>query len=402
MNIDPPGFTLAEAGVRLIAVMATVGIPLLSLVMNPIAAGAFLALLFIVMALRYGKPTTWSSPDLQVLLPALVASIAAGYLPIRKLDRHTLEVTILMGFALVVFASGTSVAAQEVIGAEHWVEQAGVRIYVWEKYVESPAAKRVVILAHGSATAGKESFDLQVPGKPSYSLMDTLAREGFDVFALDTRGFGRSTRPEGHMTTREASDDLNAVVEYILKLRGVERVSLLAWSWGTQYSGMFVMSHPSKVERYISYAQMHLDSPDLSRRRARVAAFRKDPYISIPEAGWKSRFTSIAPAEVNDPVVVDAYAREAAQIEPMSPTGPQLDMATLMPMVNARLMPVPTMIIHGQYDDVADLDGLLPFFHQLPNPNKRYIVVPEAGHMMHLQKSHGLFDHEVITFLKAP
>jgi hypothetical protein len=127
MNIDPPGFTLAEAGVRLIAVMATGGIPLLSLVMNPIAAGAFLALLFIVMALRYGKPPTWSSPDLQVLLPALVASIAAGYLPIRKLDRHTLEVTILMGFALVVFASGTSVAAQEVIGAEHWVEQAGVR-----------------------------------------------------------------------------------------------------------------------------------------------------------------------------------------------------------------------------------------------------------------------------------
>jgi pimeloyl-ACP methyl ester carboxylesterase len=84
------------------------------------------------------------------------------------------------------------------------------------------------------------------------------------------------------MTTREASEDLNAAVDYILKLRGVERVSLLAWSWGTQYGGMFVMTHPNKVERYISYAQMHLDSPDLSRRRTRVEAFRKDPYISTP------------------------------------------------------------------------------------------------------------------------
>jgi pimeloyl-ACP methyl ester carboxylesterase len=109
----------------------------------------------------------------------------------------------------------------------------------------------------------------------------------------------------------------------------------------------------------------------------------------------------MAPAEVNDPAVVDAYARAAAQIEFMSPTGPQLDMATLMPMVNARLMPVPTMVIHGQYDDVADLDGLLPFFRQLPHPDKRYIVVPDAGHMMHLQKGHRLFQ-EVVGFLKTP
>jgi hypothetical protein len=37
-------------------------------------------------------------------------------------------------------------------------------------------------------------------------------------------------------------------------------------------------------------------------------------------------------------------------------------------MLNPRLMPVPTMLIHGEYDDVADLDGLLPFFQQLPKP----------------------------------
>ena len=311
----------------------------------------------------------------------------------------------LLGLALIVSAVALTrpSAAQDVVGAEHWVEHAGgVKLYVWEKYVASPAAKRVVVLAHGSATSGKESFDLQVPGKASYSLMDHLAREGFDVFALDTRGFGRSTRPEGHMTTREASEDLNAVVDHVRTLRGVEKVSLLAWSWGTQYGGMFVASHPGKVERYVSYAQMHPDSPDLVRRRARVEAFRKEPYLSLPLVGWQPRFTSMTPAEVNDPEVVEAYARAAVQAEPKSPTGPQLDMATLMPMVNPRLMPVPTLVIHGQYDDVADPDGLLPFFRQLPNPQKAYVVVPDAGHMMHLQKGHRLFQHAVAGFLKAP
>ena len=162
------------------------------------------------------------------------------------------------------------------------------------------------------------------------------------------------------------------------------------------------MAHPGKVRRYVSYAQMHVDSPDLAKRRARVEAFRASPYVAIPEAGWRPRFTSMAPAEINDPGVVDAYAAAAARVETRTPTGPQLDMATLMPMTNPRLMPVPTMIIHGEHDDVADPEGLLPFFRRLPNPYKRYVVVPEAGHMMHLQKGRGLFQHEVVGFLKAP
>ena len=310
----------------------------------------------------------------------------------------------LSGFAAVIYLlfAFAPLAAQEVSGAEHWVEHDGIRLYVWEKYVGSPSGKPVVVLAHGSATAGRESFDLRVPGKPSYSLMDFLAREGFDVFALDTRGFGRSTHPDKHMTTMEASQDLNAVVDYVLKLRGVQKVNLLGWSWGTQYGGMFVMAHPGKVAKYVSYAQMHVNSPDLAKRRPRIEFFRKNPYTAIPEAGWKPRFYSMTPAEGNDPDVVDAYAKAAAQVEVKTATGPQLDMVTIMPMINPRLIPVPTMIIHGEHDDVADLDGLLPFFQELPNPHKRYVVIPNAGHMMHLQKGHRLFQHEVGSFFKAP
>jgi pimeloyl-ACP methyl ester carboxylesterase len=303
---------------------------------------------------------------------------------------------------LCLVLSTAVAAAQTAKSAEHWVNNGPIRLYVWEKYVETPKDRPIIVLAHGSATAGKESFDLQVPGKPTYSLMDVLAQNGFDVFAPDVRGFGRSTHPEGHMTTAEASQDLNAVVDYVLKLRDVKKVNLLAWSWGTQYGGMFVMGQPSKVERYVSYAQMHLNSPDLAKRRARIDAFRQNAYITIPEAGWKPRFYSMAPPEVSDPEVVDAYAKAAAQVEVKSATGPQLDMVTIMPMLNPRLMPVPVMIIHGQYDDVADLDGLLPFFTQLPNPRKQYVVVPDAGHMMHLQKGHRLFQHDVIAFFTAP
>lgn len=287
-----------------------------------------------------------------------------------------------------------------IIGEQHWVEHGGVRLHMWEKYQETPVEKPVVVLAHGSATAGRESFDLQVPGKPSYSLMDYLAGEGFDVFAPDTRGFGRSTWPEGHMDTREACEDLNAAVNDIIARRNARKVHLLGWSWGTQYGGLFVMIHPDKVARYVSYAQMHVDSPDIATRRSKIALFRRKPYVAIPEKDWRLRFYSMTPDGANDPEVVDAFAREAARTETQTPTGPQLDMVSIMPMVHARLIPVPTMIIHGEFDDVADPGGLFPFFHELPNPDKRYVVIPEAGHMMHLQKGHRRFQEEVSHFFR--
>ena len=103
----PGFFTLAIAlsGVFLIAFMkgafgggfAIVGIPLLSLAMDPIAAGALLAPLFVVMdatALRYWRPNTWSRVDLAMLLPALVVGIGLGYFALRDLDRHAVEVVM--------------------------------------------------------------------------------------------------------------------------------------------------------------------------------------------------------------------------------------------------------------------------------------------------------------------
>jgi pimeloyl-ACP methyl ester carboxylesterase len=99
---------------------------------------------------------------------------------------------------------------------------------------------------------------------------------------------------------------------------------------------------------------------------------------------------------------VEAYAKAAVRVEEKTPTGPQLDMVTLMPMLNPRLMPLPTMLIHGEYDDVADLDGLLPLFQQLANPYKKYVVIPRAGHMMLLQGGHRLFQYEVASFFKGP
>jgi pimeloyl-ACP methyl ester carboxylesterase len=73
-----------------------------------------------------------------------------------------------------------------------------VPIYVRERVQagtalrSAPASDRVAIFVHGAGTPAEVAFD--VP-QPDYSWMAYLARAGFDVFAMDTTGYGRSNRP---------------------------------------------------------------------------------------------------------------------------------------------------------------------------------------------------------------
>jgi pimeloyl-ACP methyl ester carboxylesterase len=295
----------------------------------------------------------------------------------------------------------TTAAAGDISAIDHRLEHGHIAIHLHEKYVAPLAHRPVVVLAHGSGSAGQESFDLQVPDRNDVSLMDVLAREGFDVFAFDVRGFGRSTRPETGVTTADAAEDVAAAIEHIVRLRDVTRVAVVAWSWGTQYAGMYVASHPDRVTRYVSHAQMHAGSRDLVRRRAQADVYRQGPYVEVSEPNWKKRFVSSTPDSLNDPAIVDAFARAVAEAEPRTPTGPQLDMIERMPMVDPSRLAVPVMMIHGEHDDVADLDGLLPFFRALPNADKRYVVIPGGGHMVHLQSGRIRFHAALIEFLSA-
>ncbi len=72
-----------------------------------------------------------------------------------------------------------------------------VPIYVRERVQAGTAlrgagADRVVLFIHGAGTPAEVSFD--VPAQ-DYSWMAYLARAGFDTFAMDTSGYGRSVRP---------------------------------------------------------------------------------------------------------------------------------------------------------------------------------------------------------------
>src|SRR6476620_542201 len=105
MELTVTTILIAFAGVFLICFMkgafgggfSIVGIPLLSVVMDPVTAGGLLAPLFIAMdlfALRYWKPSTWSKPDLMRLLSGLLVGIGCCYVLFRFRDHRAIAIVM--------------------------------------------------------------------------------------------------------------------------------------------------------------------------------------------------------------------------------------------------------------------------------------------------------------------
>ena len=92
-----------------------VGIPLLSLVMDPITAGAIIAPLFIpmdIVSLKYFPPRTWSLPDIKVLIPGLVVGIGLGTVAIALLDTRRVAIAtavVALAFAAQWYGGGQKV-----------------------------------------------------------------------------------------------------------------------------------------------------------------------------------------------------------------------------------------------------------------------------------------------------
>src|SRR5262249_29953053 len=112
------------------------------------------------------------------------------------------------------------------------------------------------------------SFDLPVGGQ---SWMEHIAARGFDVYLLDLRGYGKSTRPKEMSEPAEANPpivstevairDVGAAVDFVLARRSIPRLHLIGWSWGTTLMAGFAADNPGKVQRLALYAPVWIGNP---------------------------------------------------------------------------------------------------------------------------------------------
>src|ERR1700682_2547743 len=108
----------------------------------------------------------------------------------------------LLAGAGIGFGSGLLAAAPSAVGklssSEYSAKKGNVSLYLFRKRMDAPKAGQaplpVLFLVHGSSISSRPSFDLSVPGRGEYSVMDKFASYGFDVWTMDCEGYGRSTK----------------------------------------------------------------------------------------------------------------------------------------------------------------------------------------------------------------
>jgi pimeloyl-ACP methyl ester carboxylesterase len=251
--------------------------------------------------------------------------------------------------------------------------------------------------------------------------MDLIAERGFDVYLLDLRGYGRSTRPKemdeapgsnGPIVTTEAAlRDVSAVVANILERRHIPKLNLIGWSWGTTIAASYAIQNPDKINRLVLYGAQWLGEGNVSgklgayraidRTQAReqwLAGVPREQQDELIPSGWFERWADAIFA--SDPV-------GAAQDPPVvrAPNGTVRDSQRYwragVPFYDPAQIVAPVLLIHGEWDRDTPSSMSQALFPKLKNaPWRRYVVIGEATHMLMMQRNRQHLFEEVQLFLE--
>ncbi|TMB36291.1 MAG: alpha/beta fold hydrolase, partial [Deltaproteobacteria bacterium] len=159
---------------------------------------------------------------------------------------------------------------------EYTAKKGDVSLYMFRKRRGVPRKENgdapVLFMVHGSSISSRPTFDLTVPGKGRYSLMDTFAEYGFDVWTMDHESYGRSTRTEGNSDIATGVLDLAAGLDVVARETGRSRAHFIGESSGALRAAAFAVAHPDRVDRLVLMAFTYTGkgSPTLQKRAEQV------------------------------------------------------------------------------------------------------------------------------------
>jgi pimeloyl-ACP methyl ester carboxylesterase len=295
-------------------------------------------------------------------------------------------------------------ASPAVQGQEHWTKKGDVDLFLWEKRTGASDKAGTILFVHGSSMASQPTFDLQVPGVPDSSAMDYFAGKGFDTWCVDMEGYGRSSKHRDiNSDIATGADDLSAASDYILKTRNTGPLLVYGISSGALRAAAFAERHPERVKRLAldAFVWTGEGSPTLAERSKKLPEFKARNRRPIDRAFVHSIFTRDHPGTADDRVV-EAFADAILALDDSVPTGTYVDMCSKLPMVDPTKIPVPTIVMRGEYDGIASLEDCLEFYRLLPNSDKQFSLMAGIAHVTFQQKNYRTVYHILHAFFATP
>lgn len=315
-----------------------------------------------------------------------------------------------------------------------------IDLFVREKVINSVIEARdgkarpssVVLFVHGGFSPSTLAFD--VPYR-DYSWMEFLARAGYDVFAMDMTGYGRSGRPMMDdpcnlvprqqnllvpkniaepcspkypfelVTSDSETADINAVVEFIRKLRGVDKITLIGWSGGGVRTGTYTARHPDKVEKLIILASSNYnrknpdDAPEMLPKPGAPMS------MQVREVGINERWLNTVKCEDQvEPGMPEYVWKLNIDHDPVGATwgtgGLRAPTRTYWGWNanSAKKISVPTLIMVGEQDRLIGSNRDL--FDDLGAPDKVFLNISCATHFVVWEKQRHILHRASLEWLQ--
>ena len=290
---------------------------------------------------------------------------------------------------------------------EYWAKKGDIALNLWRKRIGAPKAgeppRPLLFLVHGSSNSARSSYDLTVPGKGEYSLMNVFAGYGFDVWTMDHESYGRSARTEGNSDIRSGAEDLMAGSALVARETGQKKMHFIGESSGALRAAAFAAAHPDRVDRLVLMAFTYTGkgSPTLQKRAEQVEYYRTHNRRKRDREMIRSIFTRDKPGTA-DPAVAEAMADAELPFGDTIPTGTYLDMTAHLPVVDPATVRAPTLVVRGEFDGIATEEDLLDFYRKLPNADRQFSILPGLAHTLALGINRHLFWHCAQAFLEMP
>ncbi len=302
-----------------------------------------------------------------------------------------------------------------------------VAIYVREKVLASVQADieskrapaKVVLFVHGGFSPAPVAFDLDYK---DYSWMAQLARAGFDVFTLSHTAYGSSPKPLmddpcnvtaeqqklliRHVLKEPCSprypfklvssqsewDELASVVDYIRKLRGVEKISFIGWSTGTPRIGGFAAQRPELVDKLVFFAPTQPSFMPSDTRPATYPEPGAPTLLQTRETLEGRRWLADVKCQdqIDDPSVRDVMwkalmAEDGVGAEWVpggvmrAPNRMNFGWRASLPLIKA-----PTLVLLGEFDDFENRSQV---FDRLTMEKKVFVKVACGSHYLNYEKN---------------
>jgi pimeloyl-ACP methyl ester carboxylesterase len=358
---------------------------------------------------------------------------------LRSLATTTSRIIAAACFAVLLAAQTAAAQEIKITKTDSQIDalDPGIRLFVREKMQEGNTRftnENVVLFLHGATAPSTCDFDL---GYKDYSWADWIVKRGYVAWMGDYRNYGYSTREKAmdepaaknQPVTRsyQALRDIEAMVNHIKRTRGVQKVTLIGWSWGAMLAGYYASLHSENVHKLVLYAPLYNfnDHTNLgpgsalqNKRKPYEFNFALGAYRLASEAANTGRWNGEIPVENKDEyreaAVPAAFWTECLATDPSSntrnppslraPNGVLEDsfyQATGRPLWNAANIYAPTLVIAGAYDTWSypeDREGLMrDLVHA---PAKRSVLIPDATHFVLFEKNRVQFFEEVLRFIK--